>query len=493
MSWNGPLEQISDYKFRVPRSYKKGMQSDGVVFASRHLMNEAKKDNCLEQVVNMTFLPGILGCAEAMPDIHWGYGFPIGGVAATDFDEGSISPGGVGFDINCGVRLLRTNLTVNDVTPKMKQLVEAMFHNVPSGLGSKGKIRVGDREIMEVMERGAQWAIEEGYGRDEDKEFLEEKGAIPGADPSVVGDKPRKRGMPQVGSLGSGNHFLEVQRVDTILDEEAAKAMGVTSRDQIMVMIHTGSRGLGYQICSDQLKELESNFRRSGPDFVSDKFDVTLPDRQLVCAPVHSDAGQRYLKAMKCAANYAWANRQLITHWIRESFSQVFGGSSEDYDLGIIYDVAHNIAKEEEHVIDGKRRKVIVHRKGATRAFGPGHPDIPQKYSDIGQPVLIPGDMGTASYVLVGTEVAMKESFGSTCHGAGRVMSRTAARRQFRANQIIDQLKEKGIIVKSASREGIVEEAPQAYKDIDDVVETADGAGISKKVIKLKPLGVVKG
>ncbi len=493
MSFNGPVEKISDYKYKVPRSYKPGMLKDGVVFASEALMEGAKQDNCLEQVANMTFLPGILGNAEAMPDIHWGYGFPIGGVAATDFDEGVISPGGVGFDINCGVRLLRTNLEVKDVAPKMKQLVEAMFDNVPSGLGSKGKVRVGGREIIEVMERGAQWAIEEGYGRDEDKEYLEAKGAIEGADSSVVGDKPKKRGMPQLGSLGSGNHFLEIQRVDELLDDEAAKAMGVTKPDQIMIMIHTGSRGLGYQVCSDQLKELERNFRKQGNDFVSDKFDVSLPDRQLVCAPVHSDSGQTYFKAMRCAANYAWANRQLITHWIRESFTQVLGGSSEDYDLGIVYDVAHNIAKEEEHEVEGRRRKVIVHRKGATRAFGPGHSEIPSKYSDIGQPVLIPGDMGTSSYVLVGTEIAMKESFGSTCHGAGRVMSRSEAKRRFTANQIIDQLAEKGIIVKSASKEGIIEEAPQAYKEIDDVVETAHGAGISKKVIRLKPMGVVKG
>lgn len=493
MTWNGPVEQISDYKFKVPKGYKPGMQTDGVVFASPALLDNAKKDNCLEQVANMTFLPGIVGTSEAMPDIHWGYGFPIGGVAATDFDDGVISPGGVGFDINCGVRLLRTNLEVKDLRKKVPKLIDAIFDNVPSGLGSKGKVRVTERDIADVMVEGARWAVENGYGRTEDPETLEEQGAMPGADPSVVGEKPVKRGMPQLGSLGSGNHFLEIQRVGEIFEEETAKAMGITSPDQIMVMIHTGSRGLGYQVCSDQLKELEKNFRKDGSNFVSDKFDVSLPDRQLVCAPVHSDTGDNYFKAMKCAANYAWANRQLITHWVRESFAQVMGGRSEDYDLGIVYDVAHNIAKEEEHIVDGKRRKLIVHRKGATRAFGPESPDLAAKYQNIGQPVLIPGDMGSSSYVLVGTETAMAESFGSTCHGAGRVMSRKEATRKFNVRDVTDALGRQGIIIKSASKEGITEEAPQAYKDVDDVIETAHGAGISRKVVKLKPMGVIKG
>jgi len=493
MAWDGPIEKIGDYKFKVPKGYKPGMQTDGVVFASPVLLENAKKDNCLEQVANMTFLPGIVGTSEAMPDIHWGYGFPIGGVAATDFDQGVISPGGVGFDINCGVRLLRTNLYAKDIKKKLPKLIDAMFDNIPSGLGSKGKVRVSERDIQDVMVEGAKWAVEKGYGRTEDPETLEEFGAMQGADPEVVGEKPCKRGMPQLGSLGSGNHFLEIQRVGEIFEEDTAKVMGITSPDQIMVMIHTGSRGLGYQVCSDQLKELEKNFHKQENNFVSDRFDVSLPDRQLVCAPVHSDSGDNYFKAMKCAANYAWANRQLITHWVRHSFSQVLGGDSEDYDLGIVYDVAHNIAKEEEHIVDGKRQKLIVHRKGATRAFGPGSKGLVSKYSEIGQPVLIPGDMGSSSYVLVGTETAMNESFGSTCHGAGRVMSRKEATRRFKVRDVVEELGRQGVIIKSASKEGITEEAPQAYKDVDDVIETAQGAGISRKVVKLKPMGVIKG
>jgi len=493
MPWSGPLEKLDDYRYKVPMSYKSGMRSDGIVYMSSRLVDDVKADNSLDQVANMTFLPGLVGNAEAMPDIHWGYGFPIGGVAATDFDSGVVSPGGVGFDINCGVRLVRTNLTYDDIKDMVGALVDSIFENVPSGLGSKGQVRVGARETKEACEIGARWAVEQGYGWKDDVEYLEEKGAIPGADPSALGERPVQRGMPQLGSLGSGNHFLEIQRVDDIYDEAKAKVMGITRKDQIMILIHTGSRGLGYQVCQDQLKDMEASFHRSGNDFVSQKFDISLPDRQLVCVPIHSKEGDTYIKAMKCAANYAWANRQMITHWIRESFASVMKRPAEEMDMGIVYDVAHNIAKEEEHVVDGKRMKVMVHRKGATRAFGPGSPGIPAKYSEIGQPVLIPGSMGTASYVLVGTHKAMDDTFGSTCHGAGRVMSRQGATRSFKANQIVEMLRQKGIIVRSASKEGIVEEAPSAYKDIDAVVETAHGAGISQKVVRLTPLGVVKG
>ncbi|MEE9150401.1 MAG: RtcB family protein [Thermoplasmata archaeon] len=493
MSWNGPINRIDDYRYEIPQNYRKGMRTSGLIFVDKAMLTNMLKDNALEQVANVATLPGILGKSMAMPDIHWGYGFPIGGVAAMDAEEGVISPGGVGYDINCGVRLVRTNLMLNDIKPKITALVDAMFNNVPSGLGSKGKVRISMQELDKVLINGAQWAVENGYGWSDDLKHLEENGCMEGANPAMVSNRAKQRGMPQLGSLGAGNHFLEIQKVDKIYNSEAAKLLGIEQENQIMVMIHTGSRGCGYQICDDQIREIGRYYRKDGRNYISDQFEVNLPDRQLVCAPVHSKAGENYFKAMKCAANYAWTNRQMIVHWVRESFVEVLGKKAEDLGMEIIYDVAHNIAKYEEHEVDGRRKKVYVHRKGATRAFGPGRVEVPERYRSMGQPVLIPGDMGTASYVLLGTDKAMKESFGSTCHGAGRVMSRKAATRKWSGGEIIGKLKDQGIYVRAASQKVVAEEAPDAYKNVDDVVRIADGAGISRLVARMKPLGVVKG
>jgi tRNA-splicing ligase RtcB len=493
MHWNGPIERIDDYHYEIPKSYKKGMLTSGIIYVDKAMLSNLLNDNAPEQVANVATLPGIQGNAMAMPDIHWGYGFPIGGVAAMDAEEGVISPGGVGYDINCGVRLVKTNLMHDDIKDKVPNLVDAMFNNVPSGLGSKGKVRVSKQELEKVLENGAGWAVENGFGWEDDLKFLEENGCMEGADATLVTNKAKQRGMPQLGSLGAGNHFLEIQKVDKIFNSEAAKLLGIESENQIMVMIHTGSRGCGYQICDDQIREMGLNFRKDGNNYVSDEFNITLPDRQLVCAPVKSRAGENYFAAMKCAANYAWTNRQMIVHWVRESFEETLGKKAEDLGMDIIYDVAHNIAKFEEHEVEGKKKNVYVHRKGATRAFGTDRMEVAEKYRSIGQPVLIPGDMGTASYVLVGTDQAMKESFGSTCHGAGRVMSRKAATRKWRGGEIIGKLKDQGIYVRAASQKVVAEEAPDAYKNVDEVVRIADGAGISKLVARMKPLGVVKG
>ena len=484
MDWNGPLNKVDEYRYEIPSSYKRGMNTSGLIFADEKMMEQVKKDNALEQVANVATIPGIVGMSMAMPDIHWGYGFPIGGVAATDFDDGVLSPGGVGFDINCGVRLVHTNLDENDVKSKIKDLVNAMFENVPSGLGSKGKVRLNPSQVDEVFDLGSEWAVQNGYGWEDDLRHTEEEGRMKNADSDFVSQKAKQRGAPQLGSLGAGNHFLEIQKVEQIFDQEKAKAYGIDHVGQVMVMIHTGSRGAGHQIATDYLREMESAVKR---------YNINLPDRQLACAPAQSKEAQDYFKAMACGANYAWNNRQMILHWVRQSFEGVLGQSAEELEMSLVYDVCHNIAKLEEHEVDGKRRKVYVHRKGATRAFGPGQPDVPDDYADVGQPVLIPGDMGTASYVLAGTEKAMKESFGSTCHGAGRVMSRKAAVRQFSPGQIISELNRSGIYVKAASKGVLTEEAPQAYKNVDDVVRVVEGAGISTIVAKMKPLGVMKG
>ncbi len=491
--WTGPLNKISDFKFEIPQSYRADMNTSGIIYVSEALLSELRKDMAPEQVANVATLPGILGNSMAMPDIHWGYGFPIGGVAAMDAEEGVISPGGVGYDINCGVRLLRTNLTFDDVQHNIKSIVDAMFKNVPSGLGSKGKVHVSNQQLEDVLLNGARWAVENGYGWEDDLKYLEENGNMSGADPNLVSHKAKQRGLPQLGSLGAGNHFLELQLVDKIFDKNIAERLGITMEKQIVVMIHTGSRGCGYQICDDQIRDIGRFFQKDGNMFNSNEFKIKLPDRQLVCAPINSKTGQNYFKAMKCAANYAWANRQMIVHWVRESFEEVLHKSADELGLEIVYDVAHNIAKEEEHIFEGKRKKVYVHRKGATRAFGLGQKEVPDKYRSIGQPVLIPGDMGTSSYVLVGTDKAMTESFGSTCHGAGRVMSRHEATRRFWGDKIISELGEKGIYVRAASRKVVAEEAPNAYKNVDNVVDTTHGAGISLKVARMRPLGVVKG
>ncbi|MCJ2668989.1 MAG: RtcB family protein [Candidatus Thermoplasmatota archaeon] len=482
--WNGPLKQVDEFRYEIPSSYKHGMRTSGLIYADERMMKNVIRDNALEQVANVATLPGILKKSMAMPDIHWGYGFPIGGVAGMDTEEGVISPGGVGYDINCGVRMLTTNLTVKDMAPKLKELIDTMFTNVPSGLGSKGKVRVDSRTLTRVLEDGAKWAVENGYGWQEDLEHLEEGGGMEGADSEKVSQRAIDRGKSQLGSLGAGNHFLEIQKVDKIINEEAAKRMGVNELDQIIVMIHTGSRGCGHQIASDYIRKMEVAYR---------KYGIDLPDRQLACAPINSPEGRDYFSAMACGANFAWTNRQMILHWVRESFESVFNQKAEDIGLRVIYDVAHNIAKFEEHDVDGKRMKVCVHRKGATRAFGPGRPEVTSDYREFGQPVLIPGDMGTHSFLLLGTDGAMTQTFGSTCHGAGRVMSRRQATRMFRANEVRSQLQRKGIYIHAASMKGIVEEAPDVYKNILDVVRIANGAGISSTVARMSPMGVVKG
>lgn len=485
--WNGPLNKVGEYRYEIPSSYRGRngnlkMRTSGLVYASDEMLPSIKKDEALEQVANVTTLPGIVGRAMAMPEIHWGYGFPIGGVAATDAEEGVISPGGVGFDINCGVRLVRTNLHTDDLDKeKIRALVDEMFNNIPSGVGSKAKIRLNRNELDGAIESGAKWAVENGYGWERDLEVLEENGSMD-TDLSTISEKAKERGKSQVGSLGAGNHFLEIQEVKDIFDGTAAMAYGI-EKGQIVVLIHTGSRGFGHQVCTDHLKVLEGAVR---------KYGISLPDRQLACAPIHSDEGQAYLKAMAGAANFAWCNRQLIVHWVRQSFEHVLGEGAEDMGMEIVYDVCHNVAKLEEHEVDGRRMNVYVHRKGATRAFGPGRKEVPLKYRDVGQPVIIPGDMGTESYLLKGTGQS-EETFGSTCHGAGRVLSRTAAKKRWNGHEIGRNLERRGIYAHPASWSVMAEESPDAYKDVSQVVGVTHGAGISSKVARMVPLGVVKG
>jgi len=482
--WKEILNKIDDYRWEIPKSYKQGMTVPGLIFASESMLNHIWEEQVFQQVANVAFLPGIVDHSLAMPDIHWGYGFPIGGVAATRIHDGVVSPGGVGFDINCGVRLLRTNLSEEEVRPEIKKLVAELFVNIPSGLGSTGKIRVSEPELDKVLVKGSKWAVEKGYGEAEDIVVSEESGCMKGANPDKVSSKAKKRGIPQLGTLGSGNHFLEVEVVEEIYNQDAAMAMGIGDVGQVLVLIHTGSRGFGHEVCSDYIRLLGEAVKRYG---------INLPDRQLACAPVKSPEGQDYLAAMACAANYAWANRQCITHWVRESFIKVLGKSQRELGLEQIYDVTHNIAKIEEHTINGKKQTLCIHRKGATRAFPAGHPDIPEIYKNIGQPVLIPGDMGRCSYIAVGTETAMQESFGSTCHGAGRVQSRSAAKRSLRGADVAQALAAKGITVKTGSMGSLAEEASEAYKDVSEVVEVTHKAGISLKVAKAIPLGVIKG
>jgi len=476
------LKKITEYKWELPKTYKSGMRVPAYFYINRRLMNILEKD-AVEQAANVATMPGIQKASLVMPDVHVGYGFPIGGVAAFDAGEGVVSPGGVGFDINCGVRLLRSNLRVDEVKPKIKNLVDELFIAVPSGVGSEGKLRVSDRELDEIFTEGVKWAIENGYGYEEDADRCEENGALSGAKPEVVSKKARDRGRGQLGTLGSGNHFLEVQYVERIYDEETARVFGL-EEGMVTVMIHTGSRGLGHQVCTDFLTVLDRAVK---------KYGIKLPDRQLACAPVNSKEGQDYFGGMASSANFAWTNRQIITHWVRETFRKVFGMSDEELGMDLVYDVAHNIAKFETHVVDGERRKVVVHRKGATRAFGPGSREIPSIYRDVGQPVIIPGSMGTPSYVLVGTTKAMEETFGSTCHGSGRVLSRAAAKRKLRGDKIKADLMKEGIYVRATHGALLAEEAPQAYKKSDDVVEVVDKAGISRIVARLRPLGVAKG
>lgn len=477
------LKKISNYTWELEKGSQECMRVPGRIYINRKLLKDVE-DGALRQCANVACLPGILKYSIAMPDIHYGYGFPIGGVAAFDAEEGVISPGGVGFDINCGVRLLRTDLTVDDVKPRIKELTDHLFRNIPSGVGKHGKIKVSKTELDEVLRLGALWAVENGYGWKEDLEYIEENGRMRDADPRKVSDFAKKRGAPQLGTLGSGNHFLEVQVVDKIYDADIAKAYGITQEGQITVMIHSGSRGCGHQICSDYLGIMERAVK---------KYGISLPDRQLACAPATSPEAQDYFGAMQCGVNYGFANRQAIAHWTRESFEKIFGRDAEDLGLYTVYEVAHNIAKLEEHEVDGEKKKVYVHRKGATRAFGPESKGLPKKYMDHGQPVLIPGDMGSASYLLAGTEKAMMETFGSTCHGAGRKLSRAQAKKRFWGESVKQAMAEQGIYLRAASKPVIAEEAHGAYKDVSEVVESAHGAGISKLVVRMRPLGVAKG
>jgi len=482
--WQGQLVKLDDYRWEIPQNYKTGMRVPGLIYASKEMLESIREEQALEQVANVAFLPGIVGYSFAMPDIHWGYGFPIGGVAAMDIKDGVVSPGGVGYDINCGVRLLRTSLSEAEVRPRINELINALFHNVPSGLGSEGKIKVSQKEMNQLMVEGARWAVKRGLGTEEDLDVTEEGGCLRGADPGKISDKAVKRGMPQAGTLGSGNHFLEIQVVKEIFDSHIASIMGIDEIGQILVLIHTGSRGFGHQVCTDHLRVME---------VAVSKYGIKLPDRQLACAPIESSEGQDYLAAMACAANYAWVNRQCIAHWVRESFSKIFGKSPEKLGMRQVYDVCHNIAKIEEHIVDGRKLRVCVHRKGATRAFPAGHKDTPTRYKEVGQPVLVPGDMGRCSFVAVGTQKAMDETFGSTCHGAGRVLSRGAARRSMKGSDIARELENRGITIKAGSISSLAEEASQAYKDITEVMDVVHQAGISRKVAMAIPMGVIKG
>ena len=477
------IEQIDACRWRIPR--EGAMRTEGLVFADQAMIKVLQKEQALEQVRNVATLPGIVGRSIAMPDIHWGYGFPIGGVAAFDPDDGGVvSPGGVGYDINCGVRLLRSELEVSEVRPRLKELADALFRNVPSGVGSHRRdLKLSVQEECKVLKEGAHWAVRNGFGRAEDLEHIEERGTLPDAEPELVSDRALERGRNQLGTLGGGNHFLEVQVVEEIHDEQAAAVLGLFA-GQVTVSIHTGSRGLGYQVCDDSIRTM---LRAAA------KYGIHLPDRQLCCAPLTSPEGKQYLAAMAGAANFAFANRQLITHWVRETFEQVLGKGPAQLRMGLIYDVCHNIAKWEQHEVQGQKRRLCVHRKGATRAFPPHHPDTPALYRAIGQPVLIPGDMGRYSYVLVGTPEAFDETFGSTCHGAGRVLSRHAAKKQARGHNTETELAARGILVRAANRATVAEEISEAYKDVKDVVNIVAQAGIGRIVARLRPLAVIKG
>jgi tRNA-splicing ligase RtcB len=479
-----PLEKTDECMWRIPK-YKPGMRVPGMVFANQALLEKMQTDRTLWQCTNVAHLPGIYKYAVTLPDGHEGYGFPIGGVAATDYDEGVISPGGVGYDINCGVRLLTTNLTEKDVRPKLSQLAGAIFENVPSGLGSRRKdFSVSSGDLDRLVVEGVQWLIDLGLGWAEDAEHCEERGCMKNAEPSKVSATAKKRGLTQIGTLGSGNHFLEIQKVDKILDQRRAKTFGIEQEGQVTVMIHCGSRGYGHQVCSDYLRVMEHAVQ---------KYGINLPDRELACAPGSSNEAKDYFQAMACAVNYAFSNRQAIMHWVRQSFQQVYHEDAEKFGLKLVYDVAHNIAKVETHQINGGKKKVWVHRKGATRAFPPGNAEVPPDYRAEGQPVLIPGSMGTSSWVLVGSDKAMELTFGSTAHGAGRMMSRSAAKRKWWGGDIKAGLEKRGIVVRAASTIVLAEEADAAYKNVDVVAEVSDKLGIATKVARLVPLAVVKG
>lgn len=471
----------SDYLWELPPHVKKGMKVPAQVYASKKILEEIGGDKSLEQLTNVAMLPGITKASIVMPDVHEGYGFPIGGIAATAWPNGGISPGGIGYDINCGVRLLTSQLNKNDLRGRGEELAKALFAQIPSGVGKGGNIQLSEKELDKVLTQGVQWALLNGYAHEQDIDKIESQGRLENADPRCVSDYAKKRGIDQLGTIGSGNHFVEVSYVDKIFDQEVAQVFGLRE-GQLTILIHTGSRGLGNQIASDYMKVMIASMG---------KYGIEVPDRELACVPFNSPEGQDYFKAMSSAANYAWCNRQVITWEIRNAWKEFFKG--KDTQLDVLYDVAHNIAKVEEHVVEGKKKKLIVHRKGSTRSFGPGHPEVTDCYRGTGQPVIIPGSMGTASYVMAGTEHAMEESFGSTCHGAGRRMSRRAAQKAVNIHELEKELAERNIFVRAGSRSGVSEEAPIAYKDIDEVIEVVHQAGIAKKVARLRPLSVIKG
>ena len=479
-----PLKKIDDYRWEIPQDYERGMRVPGRIYCDEKLLRTVRTDQALQQVANVAHLPGIVKYSLAMPDIHWGYGFPIGGVAATDPDQGGvISPGGIGFDINCGVRLVRTNLTFEEVQPKIKTLVAALFHEIPCGVGQSGEIRISRSERSKVVTEGMKWVVQKGYGVPEDLLHAEAGGCLEGADPEAVSERAYKRGSDQLGTLGSGNHFVEVQVVDQLFNQEAAERFDL-HEGRVTLMIHSGSRGFGYQICDDFLGEMRQSLA---------KYHIQVPDIQLACAPIHSPEGKRYVAAMRAAANFAWSNRQCLMYLARKVFEKVFGRSWQDMDMHLIYDVAHNIAKFEKFKVNGGEKLLCIHRKGATRAFGPGHPELPEAYRDLGQPVVIPGDMGRNSYLLLGTTQALNETFGTTCHGAGRVMSRSQAVRESRGRSIEQELEKQGIIVMGRGRKGVAEEQPAAYKDVNEVVNVVHRAGLAKRVVRMRPMGVIKG
>jgi tRNA-splicing ligase RtcB len=476
------LEQIDDNRWRIPRHA--GMHVDGIVYASSALLPHIERDQSLVQVANVACLPGIVGASLAMPDIHWGYGFPIGGVAAFDLDEGVVSPGGVGYDINCGVRLVRTALRRPDIAGHVQALVDGLCAQIPSGLGSKrADLKLGARDYAGLLTGGAGWAVAGGFGEPDDLRHIEDGGRIEGADPAAVSERALERGRLQLGTLGSGNHFVEIAWVDEVYDAPVARVLGLEP-DGVVVSVHTGSRGFGYQVCDDAIRLM---LKAAGAGASA------LPDKQLCCAPLRAPAGRAYLAAMACAANYAFANRQIIGHWIGRTFAQVLHADQRRLGMSVVYDVCHNIAKIEAHAVAGAERRVCVHRKGATRAFPPGHALVPEAYRQVGQPVLIPGDMGRCSYVLVGTGRGMQETFGSTCHGAGRRMSRHQAQQAARDRSIAGELEQRGVLVRAAGRGTLAEEMPEAYKDVNLVVDAVDAAGIGRKVARLRPLGVMKG
>jgi len=476
------INRIGLHEWEIPVGYVAGMRVPGRIFLSESL-GKILEAGAVQQLANVATLPGILKNSLAMPDMHWGYGFPIGGVAAFEMDGGIVSPGGVGYDINCGCRLMVTNLRHEEIRPHLPKVVNTLFQHVPSGVGSRGSLKLSRSEEKRVLVEGARWAVKNGYGSQDDLDSMEDGGCLQGADPEEVSERALERGKDQVGTLGSGNHFLEVEVVEKIFDHDVASVLGI-EEGQVAVMIHSGSRGLGHQVCDDYLAKLVKHVDRLG---------LKLPDRQLACAYIQSPEGRQYIAAMACAANYAWANRQMLMHWTGEALEQALGLSPRALGMRLVYDVCHNIAKIEEHIVDGKKMSLCVHRKGATRAFPPGHAALPVKYRKTGQPVLIPGDMGTGSYVLVGTQKAMEETFGSTCHGAGRVMSRAAAMKASRGRSISREMEDRGVLVMAAAKGTLAEEMPEAYKDIDEVINVVHGAGLSRKVAKLRAIGCIKG